>query len=83
MTFKFVTYATVAFQDNSIWCLGQQSWNVHYAGQVTPAGNSINYTPAAGNADNGGAGFGAGVRNNANPSAIGPMTAYRGGQGWR
>jgi hypothetical protein len=89
VTYNFVTYATVAFQDNpagggSIWCLGQQSWNVHYAGQVTPAnGGGFNYAAAAGNANNGSGVFGPAVRNNANPTAIGPTMTLTGGAGWR
>ncbi|HEY7158547.1 MAG TPA: hypothetical protein VH575_31675 [Gemmataceae bacterium] len=84
VTYNFVTYAVIAFNDNSIYCLGQQSWNIRYKGAVKqPAANNYTYAPAAGNADNGSGAFGAGVRNNANPAAIGPTFANNAGLGWR
>jgi len=40
VNYNYVTYGTVAFTgplvtDKCIYCLGQQSWNAHYAGAVT------------------------------------------------
>jgi hypothetical protein len=84
VTFSYVTYATVAFQDRSLYFLGQQSWNMQSAGQITPAGGGFNYKPAAANAINGSAAFGAAVLNNGNPSSIGPNNIIDNGQpAWR
>ena len=84
MTYSYVTYATVAFDDMSIYCLGQQAWNVHYAGAVTqPAGGPpYTYGKATGNAVNGSGPFGDSVRNNANPAAIGPVIGNTSNYGW-
>ena len=87
VTYSFVIYATVAFDDKSIYCLGQQPWSVRYAGAVTqPVAGTYNYTKAAGNADTGSGAF-TGVRNNANPAATGLTTAGPGlngsSPGWR
>ena len=68
VTFSFVTYSTIAFTDQSIYCFGQQPWSVRFAGTVTPPDEKGNYgfNPTPGkNADNGSGAFGAGVRNDA------------------
>jgi hypothetical protein len=84
VTYLFITYATVAFNDNSIYCLDQQTWNVHYQGTVNcPAAGNYTYTRGGDNADNPSGAFGANVRNNANPLAIGPTIGNAGGLGWR
>jgi hypothetical protein len=84
VTYSFATFATIGFTDKSIYCIGQQPWSVRYAGAVKqPAANNYTYTAAGGNADNGSGAFGAGVRNNANPAAIGPTIGNNGGLGWR
>lgn len=84
VTFSYVTHAAVAFDDKSIYCLGQQSWNVRFHGNfAAPNANLIGWAKGANNKNNPSAPFGAGVRNNANPAAIGPTNANNGGSGWR
>ena len=89
VTYSFNSYAMVSFSDHSLYALGQQSWNVRYAGAVTqPKAKTYNFTPAGKNANNGSGAFGAGVLNNGNPPAIGPTIGNGqppegGGLGWR
>ena len=93
VTYKYTIYATIAYNDNSIYSIGQQSWNIHYAGSlVQPVAGGFGFVPAAGNGNNGGAAFGAGIRNNTDPAAIGqpfagtppkPTFSIGANAGWR
>jgi hypothetical protein len=94
VTYRFVSYATVAYADKSLYFIGQQPWSVHYVGAVTqPANNAGKYPFTAANGNgNTGAAFGPAVRNNGIPAAIGqpffgmpltPSIGNDGGAGWR
>jgi hypothetical protein len=36
VTYNFITHAVIQYVDKSIYCLGQQPWNVRFQGSVTP-----------------------------------------------
>jgi hypothetical protein len=80
--YSFVTYGTVAFNDKSIYCIGQQAWNVRLAGAVTQPNANVYQFQNDGKVTPSDA-FAPGVRNNANPVAIGPTVANGGVSAWR
>jgi len=87
VTYNFVVHATIAYTDRSLYCIGQQSWNVRFAGVVTqPTAMTpprYRFAPNANNASTGSGPFGSHVRNNADPIHIGPDYANAGGGEWR
>ncbi|HEY7428204.1 MAG TPA: hypothetical protein VH682_28480 [Gemmataceae bacterium] len=86
VTYSYVTYATIAFDDGSLYFLGQQPWNVRFTGAMTqPQNNKYTFTPAKGDVNTPSGPFVAGVRNNANPVSIGPVygNSAQAALGWR